>query len=102
MPPKAFFFLECEDLFEQPRPILDQLQQFLCLDHPLSESYAVNRWVGCSGIGDPSEHIKSGRLLARNRRIYDERAIPDEFRAAYEKYRDLRATLVAQYEKQNA
>lgn len=102
LPVEDFFFLEYEELLERPRPILDQLQRFLCLDHSLRECYEISSWVGRSGIGDPSDRIKSGKLIARRRRTHDELAMPDSFKNAYRQYSDLRAVLITKSKGQNA
>lgn len=101
LPAKNLFFLEYEELLARPRPVLDDLQKFLCLGLPLSERYDVNCWVGRSGIGDPSLHIKSGKLIARERQIYNEQLIPAGFEDVYKQYRELRASLIAKLADSN-
>lgn len=59
------FFLTYDDLLTHPQRVLRHLEAFLQLRSPLSESY--QRFAFTGGSGDPSERIRSGRILPSRR-----------------------------------
>jgi hypothetical protein len=55
--------IEYDDLVDQISTTLTALTRFLNLDSPLMETYTTHRQTGRAGWGDPSENIKSGRIV---------------------------------------
>ncbi len=58
---ESSFFLTYDDLVGHAGPVLGRLQTFLHLRTPLPESYRTFDFTGRQG--DPSERIRSGRIL---------------------------------------
>lgn len=56
-------FLTYEQLLEQTDSVFKALKNFLGTRENFSEEYQVLRTTGMRGIGDPSEKIKSGRII---------------------------------------
>ncbi len=63
-PDKRCLLLTYRELLHCTQPALDLLQDYLQLQHPLSEQYRVTNTTGAFGIGDKSEQIRSGRIVA--------------------------------------
>lgn len=57
-------FVESERLLDDTAALLARLSQWLDLAAPLSAEYRTFRYTGLPGHGDPSPHIKSGRIVA--------------------------------------
>jgi len=74
-------FIESERLLDDTANLLARLAQWLDLATPLSPEYRTFRYTGLPGHGDPSPHIKSGRIVASERdrhRGYAAIAVPDD------------------------
>jgi hypothetical protein len=52
-----------EQLIGDPEPCLESIRIFLGLSSPLTREYRTNRFTGVAGLGDFSEHIKSGTII---------------------------------------
>ncbi|MGV6806964.1 MAG: hypothetical protein ACWA5K_03565 [bacterium] len=63
-------YFNAEELVETPQTVLQGLQDFLKLEAPLTEEYQRFGLTGMKGLGDPSEHIQSGRII-------QDRPVPD-------------------------
>ncbi|MBW8190745.1 hypothetical protein K0504_06840 [Neiella marina] len=63
-PCKPLFF-EAENLIEQTETVLQLVTHYLKLNSPLSPEYQTFAKTGKTGHGDPSDYVKSGRLIAR-------------------------------------
>lgn len=60
-------FVTYEDLTQRTEPTLAELTDFLELEVPLSENYDLNSKSGSQSWGDPSEHIKAGKIISVDR-----------------------------------
>lgn len=72
-----YFYFDAEMLKDKPDILLPGLSQWLGLESPLSEHYAVFSQTGKGRKGDSSENIRSGKI---NKMMHDYSAIsiPDE------------------------
>ncbi|HTP38924.1 MAG TPA: hypothetical protein VMI92_05070 [Steroidobacteraceae bacterium] len=61
-------YLDAEALLQHPAAVLARLGAWLSLQTPLSADYKVFPRTGRTGIGDPGEHIHSGRLKSDTER----------------------------------
>jgi hypothetical protein len=85
-------FLNYEDLVSDPEKALAGLTAFLGLDPPLAAEYRLQPLHDVKGVGDRSEAIRSGRVLANPRDLAVE--LPeDQVAEAEEAYRRCRAVL---------
>jgi len=57
-------FVESERLLDDTDALLARIAQWLDLSEPLSAEYRTFRYTGVAGHGDPSPHIKAGKVLA--------------------------------------
>jgi len=57
-------FVESERLLDDTAARLDRIAQWLGLAEPLSPEYRTFRHTGQRGHGDPSPHIRAGRIVA--------------------------------------
>jgi len=76
--------LSYEALVSEPDAALVSLSDFLDLSTPLTRRYKVQRWVGRWGLGDGSDNIKKGELIAKTRPPVTYNDVPDQVRDAYE------------------
>ena len=60
-------FVTYENLTQRTEPTLAELTDFLELEVPLSENYDLNSKSGSQSWGDPSEHIKAGKIISVDR-----------------------------------
>jgi len=58
-----YFFIESDDLVKNPNNLLSNLQSWLNLDSPINEQYSIFSDTGKAGYGDPSENIKTGKII---------------------------------------
>lgn len=83
-------FVEAETLKKEPEQLLAALQQWLDLDQPFQTEYETFRHSGKKGYGDPSEKIRSGKII-RDTSRYDaiaiEPAILEKAQKAYDECR---------------
>jgi len=81
-----FFFINSDQLIEQPEPLLDALRIWLGLEHPLRTNYSLFDHTGHSGHGDSSGSIQTGTIQTKktthNFTIQDR--ILDQAQAKYE------------------
>lgn len=63
---RSLFFTHAQ-LINDTELVLQALQKLLGLKRPLSEEYEVLRTTGKPIVGDPSETIKAGRIIRKNR-----------------------------------
>jgi hypothetical protein len=77
---QSMLIIKAEELVEQPRPVLNQIEQYLELRTRLSEEYTVFDRTGRWDAGDTSEFIWK-RSIVRRRPQHDEIAIPPEIAA---------------------
>lgn len=57
-------YISSEDLTVRTSHTLEQIARFLSLDTPFQEAYSTYSDTGVNGIGDASEHIRSGKILS--------------------------------------
>ncbi len=57
-------FLTYDDLTKRTEPTLAELTNFLELETPLSQEYEVTSKSGSQSWGDPSAHIKAGKIIS--------------------------------------
>lgn len=98
VPADSIFFIEYENLLDSPNTVLSQLQSFFEIKEPFLLDYDVLHWVGQAGIGDPSDMIKTGRLIAKPRCKTDALNVPDEYLHAMYLYDSLRAYFYDSFE----
>ena len=55
--------LTYNQIINDTQKVFRMLEDFLKLDHPLSEKYQIFRTTGHWGAGDASEYIKSGKII---------------------------------------
>lgn len=60
--PRRSALVSYERLVQQPGTTLDAVGTFLGLRSPLRERYRITPTTGMAGLGDFSEHIRSGRI----------------------------------------
>jgi hypothetical protein len=65
--PDNSILIKYEDLIEESSVTLERLQKFLNLKHSLSTTYKLYRYTGYRG--DPSNRIKSGKILKVEDRV---------------------------------
>lgn len=56
-------FIESERLLDETGSVLDRLSQWLALREPLREEYRMFPNTGVPGHGDPSPHIRAGKVV---------------------------------------
>jgi hypothetical protein len=74
-------FVESERLLDDTDAVLARLTQWLALGEPLSEHYRTFPYTGMPGHGDPSPHIRAGKVVKSNperHRDYVSIPIPDD------------------------
>ena len=83
--PSRAFFLTHEQLIHDTDATLDALRHFLELRAPLSEQYETTWATGKYRIGDPSETIKTGRIVRKEKKPAVEISadVLEEAQAAY-------------------
>jgi hypothetical protein len=95
-------FVDAESLLGDTQAVLDGLSRWLELGEPLSASYRTFRFTGAKGYGDPSEHIKAGRVIADaedRHRGYVRVPIPETImEQAREAYRACREALTSRHQ----
>jgi hypothetical protein len=74
---KPSLVIRAEDLINDPRPVLSELQNFLHLSSTLDEHYSVFDRTGAWNLGDTSDFIRKGKI-ERERPAYAEISIPGE------------------------
>jgi hypothetical protein len=87
------FFLDCERLLDDTSLVLQELTQWLGLATELNADYKIFRTTGQLGWGDPSDAIRSGRIV---RSIVEHNEVELDARileAARSPYRHCRETL---------
>lgn len=62
-------FVTYEDLTERTEHTLAEMTTFLELEVPLSEEYELNSKSGSQSWGDPSAHIKAGKIISIDREV---------------------------------
>ncbi len=70
-------FIEGHQLIDFPKETLTTVSNYLQLNEPLSESYDTFSLTGSIGAGDPSDNIKTGKIV-KNRDQYESIKIDDE------------------------
>ncbi|HET7098053.1 MAG TPA: sulfotransferase [Casimicrobiaceae bacterium] len=60
------FFVESERLLDETTVVLARLEQWLGLSEPLSPEYRTYRYTGLPGHGDPSPHIRAGKVIGND------------------------------------
>ena len=58
-----YFFIESDELINQPDDMLARLSVWLELEQPLDKNYSIFHNTGKAGTGDMSKNIKSGKIL---------------------------------------
>jgi hypothetical protein len=95
-------YLDAESLLDDTQAVLDALSRWLSLSEPLSATYRTFRFTGTKGYGDPSEHIKAGKVIADaedRHRDYVHVPVPETLmQQAREAYRTCRETLANRQE----
>lgn len=66
-----FLFFTHAQLLGDTDAVLGSLQSFLSLEKPLSQEYRILRTTGKPIVGDPSEAIKTGRIIRTNQNADD-------------------------------
>ena len=87
------FFLDCERLLDETSLVLHALTQWLGLATELTPDYKIFQTTGQLGFGDPSEAIRSGRIvkpIAEHNEVELDAKILE---AAWSPYRHCRETL---------
>jgi hypothetical protein len=80
-----YLFVRAEDIVESPSRVLHQVESFLGLPQPLSESYSTFPHTGERGWGDSSPSILVGRIVrdrgGGDRATFDESQVGRAVRA---------------------
>jgi len=71
-----YFFIESDEIIEKTKSTLDNLSTWLELKQPLNTEYTIFKNTGKPKFGDPSDKIKSGRIIKTNE--HNEILIPKE------------------------
>ena len=95
-------YVDAESLLGDTQAVLDGLARWLELSEPLSASYRTFRFTGTKGYGDPSEHIKAGKIIVEaedRHRGYVHVPIPETImEQAREAYRACREALMSRHQ----
>lgn len=83
----SFVLLTCTDLTERTDDTLRHISEYLGLDERLAPTYDTMWSTGESGIGDPSDNIKEGRVRLGTRTSHDVDLDPEVLGQARERYR---------------
>lgn len=86
------FFLEAERIIGDSETVLDSLTRWLGLGDKLTPNYSRFKYTGVPGYGDPSELIKSGVIVKRERQssgVHLDQAILDRAIESYESCREV-------------
>lgn len=87
------FFLESEDIVNQPKEVLKKLSDWLGLSEPLSTNYSVMDKTGQAGYGDISGNIQSGEIVKT--KTNHDIIIPDDvLEKALQTYEDCKGKLI--------
>lgn len=78
--------LTYEQILCQTDRTFEQLERFLDLQQPLSETYQILHTTGKRGVGDSSQNIFSGSIV-RNRKLEHLQVSDESFNAAWEAFR---------------
>jgi hypothetical protein len=87
------FFLDCERLLDHTALVLQELTQWLGLATELMADYKIFRTTGQLGWGDPSDAIRSGRIVKPIGERNDVELDAKILEAAWSPYRHCRDTL---------
>ena len=71
-----YYYYDAELICSEPRFLLNQLQQWLQLESPLTEDYQIFPLTGQPGTGDSSENMHKGRIVKKCSH-YDDIQIPE-------------------------
>lgn len=88
---KAFYFIDTDNLVAAPDNMLKKISSFLKLDSTLQEEYEIFQRTGEAGAGDPSKSIKQGKIIRKEKPVFDENEADDlliKAQIAYEKARE--------------
>ncbi|MBX2845160.1 MAG: sulfotransferase [Saprospiraceae bacterium] len=69
-------FIDAQDVVDDTPKVLRAIEAHLELDRPLSQEYDTFALTGTFGAGDPSDHIKSGKIV-KNRGDYSNIVVPE-------------------------
>lgn len=78
-----YFFLQAENLIEDPDGALRQLGEYLGLKSPLSKRYQTFKMTGQRGAGDTSTLIKSGAVVHKSSKACQESSLSQRTQKIY-------------------
>ena len=87
-------FIESEQLIDNTEVILDLLTDWLKLGEKLSPHYKTFKYTGVRGYGDPSEIIKTGKIIKEAKDRSDIYLPPEVVRQAAEAHASCRKILL--------
>ena len=86
-------FIEGKQLIEQPEQTLHFISKYLQLQQPLQKEYDTFSLTGTVGLGDPSEHIKTGKIVKERDKYAHIRLTPAVIERCMQQYESTKTIL---------